>query len=143
MLPSLSFNISILLETNGCLTPGEVLQLARLSGDIRPDSPLPAPVSPPHIHPCSSPTPHHPSACAHTAPSPPASSPGLVQAATATVSTAGDGVVDWRAVAVERLRLRRNWTRGRFTVRTFEGHAGSTCMEGGLKERGSEGTATP
>lgn len=38
---------------------------------------------------------------------------------------AGQRRVQWRAVAAERYRLRRNWLAGRCTVRTFVGHTQS------------------
>ena len=40
----------------------------------------------------------------------------------------GQVLIDWQAVAEERYRLRRNWLRGRYTVRTFLGHGQGICV---------------
>eukprot|EP00048_Salpingoeca_helianthica_P014498 m.221972 g.221972 ORF g.221972 m.221972 type:complete len:691 (+) comp15930_c0_seq1:110-2182(+) len=40
------------------------------------------------------------------------------------------GGPDWRAIAVERMRVHRNWLRGRCTIRTFRGHEqGVLCVQ--------------
>ncbi len=44
--------------------------------------------------------------------------------------TGADGTTNWFAIAAERFRLRRNWSRGRYTVRTFLGHEqGVACVQ--------------
>ena len=50
------------------------------------------------------------------------------------VDEGGRTLVDWRAVAAERHRLRRNWLKGRFTVRTFLGHEQGEAGERGELE---------
>lgn len=42
----------------------------------------------------------------------------------------GHEVFDWRQIAAERFRLRRNWLNGRCSVRTFTGHTQSiSCVQ--------------